>query len=167
MPIYQISPLRLRSAVKSFFEVFPYATLWYVEGHLLFVAKLDSPMIDYELLVRKFQDPAVRADLASIDINSPEEFLSHLMMGPDQIRAYLGDLESVPTNTDDYPYLEYFVPGDLFYTSLDNVHELSQHLANPADFVQNMPREAAMKLAALSEERKKSILTRRERDPVH
>jgi len=167
MPIYQISPLRLRSAVKSFVEVFPHATLWYVEGHLLFVAKLDSPMIDYELLVRKFQDPTVRADLASIDIHSPEELLSHLMMGPEQIRAYIGDPGKVPTNTDDYPYLEYFVPGDLFHSSLDNVRELSQHLANPSDIVRNMPPDASAKLAALSEERKRSILVRREGSAVH
>jgi spermidine synthase len=164
MPIYQISPLRLRSAVKSFVEVFPHATLWYVEGHLLFVAKLDSAMIDYALLERKFQNPAVRADLASIDIDSPEELLSHLMMGPDEIRAFLGDPESVPTNTDDYPYLEYFVPGDLFYSSLDNVRELSQHLATPSDFVRNMPPAAEARLALLGEERKKSILTRRDRN---
>jgi hypothetical protein len=118
-------------------------------------------------LERKFRDPAVREDMASIDIDSPEELLSHLLMGPDEIRAYIGDPNAVPTNTDDYPYLEYFVPGDLFYTSMDNVRELALHLANPADYVRNMPPAAAKELARHSAERKQDILTRRESGAVH
>jgi hypothetical protein len=82
------------------------------------------------------------------------------MMGPEEIRAYIADADAVPTNTDDYPYLEYFVPGDLFHTSLENVRELSRHLSNPADFVKNLPPKAAITLAALSEERKQRILSR-------
>jgi len=160
MPIYQISPLRLRSAVKTFAEVFPNATLWYVEGHLLFVAKIDSPSIDYALLERKFKDASVREDLVSIDIRSPEELLSHLLMGPDEIRAYVEAEPNVPINTDDYPYLEYFVPGDLFYTSLDNVLEFSGYLSDPAEFVHNLPHDAATRLATLSEATRQRIFSR-------
>jgi len=161
MPVYQISPLRLRSALKTFLEVFPSATLWYVEGHALLVARPDSPSIDYTLLKRKFEDPWIGEDLASIDIRSPEELLSHLMMGPDEIRAFVEDGAKVPTNTDDYPYLEYFVPGDLFYTTLDNVRELARHFSDPADLVEDLPRDAAAALATLSQERKRRILSRR------
>ena len=160
MPVYQISPLRLRSALKTFLEVFPNATLWYVESHALLVAKLDSPWIDYALLKRKFEAPSIREDLASIDIHSPEELLSHFMMGPDEIRAFIRDEANVPINTDDYPYLEYFVPGDLFYTTLDNVSELASHLSDPAAFVHNLPRDAAAVLATLSEDRSRRILSR-------
>jgi spermidine synthase len=132
MPIYQIAPSRLRSAVKTFAEVFPHATLWYVEGHALLVARQESASIDLDLLRRKFEHPAVREDLASIDIRSPEELLGHLLLGPAGIRAYIADEADVPLNTDDYPYLEYFVPRDLFYTTADNVRELSRHAADPA-----------------------------------
>jgi spermidine synthase len=161
MPIYQISPLRLRSAIKSFIEVFPRAMLWYVEGHLLLVARPGVEAIDFRLLQRKFEDPAVREDLASIDIRSPEELLSHLLMGPDDIRAYIADDRDVPTNTDDYPYLEYFVPGDLFYTTLDNIRALSKHVSDPRDHVKNMPPDAADRLLRMAAERHESILERR------
>jgi len=139
MPVYQIAPRRLRSAIKTFLEVFPHAMLWYVEGHALLVAKQDSSRIDYGLLQRKFADPEVRADLASIDIASPEQLLTHLRMGPVQIRAYLDAEPDVPLNTDDSPYLEYFVPRDLFYTTADNVRELSRYFADPAALVVNAP----------------------------
>ena len=145
MPVYQIAPRRLRSAVKTFLEVFPFATLWYVDGHALLVAKLDSPDIDYGLLQQKFEDPDVREDLASIDISSPEQLLGHLRMGPAEIRAYLDAEPDVPLNTDDSPYLEYFVPRDLFYTTADNVLQLSRHVADPAQLLVNVRGHGAVR----------------------
>ena len=71
--MYQIAPSRLRSAIRTFVEVFPNATLWYVQNHLLFVAKLDSPRIDYRILERKFRVASVREDFASIDIDTPRD----------------------------------------------------------------------------------------------
>ncbi len=63
-------------------------------------------------------------------------------------------------NTDDYPYLEYFVPTDLFFTSDDNVRELIRHLGDPADLVANLPSDAAAALSTLSEGRKQWMQTR-------
>jgi len=114
MPIYQIAPKRLRSAVATFLDVFPDATLWYVANHALLVAKKDASPIDFEVLSRKFEDPKVLEDLLSIDISSPEVLLSHLIMGPAELRTYVDSGGPVPLNTDAFPYLEYFVPRDLF-----------------------------------------------------
>jgi spermidine synthase len=160
MPIYQIAPSRLRSAVKTFVSVFPNATLWYVEGHLLLVAQPGVARIDYTLVARRFADPAVRADLESIDIHSPEELLSHLVMGPDAVRAFVADEPDVPLNTDDYPYLEYFVPGDLFVPTLDNVRAFVPHLSAPEQLVDHLPDASIPRLRALSEERRQAILKR-------
>jgi spermidine synthase len=162
MPMYQISPLRLRSALKTFVEAFPNATLWYVEGHALLVAKRDATPIDFDLLTRKFSDSRVRVDLESIDIHSPVDLLGHLVMGPDQIRSFIADAENVPSNTDDHPYLEYFVPADLFFTTDDNVREIANHLVDPAVLVTKLPPEAAAELAASSESRRRRMLQRRD-----
>ncbi|MGH0035404.1 MAG: fused MFS/spermidine synthase [Myxococcota bacterium] len=158
MPIYQISPKRLRSAMKSFAEVFPNATFWYVKNHGLFVAKVDSPVIDYELLAERFQDPAVRDDMASVDIDSPEEFLALMLMGPDEVRAFIDADPDVPVNTDDYPYLEYFVPGDLFYTPEDNVRALVKHLVDPTQFVRNQPPDSVARVRELIEGRAERLV---------
>jgi hypothetical protein len=158
MPIYQISPTRLRSAMKTFLEVFPNATFWYVKNHGLFVAKVDSPVIDYVQLRKKFWDPAIRRDMASIDVNSPEEFMALLLMGPEEIRAYVDDEPSVPLNTDDYPYLEYFVPGDLFYQPIDNVRELIRHTADPTRFIVNQPAESVAAVRSLLDKREQKLL---------
>jgi len=160
MPIYQIAPRRLRSAMKSFVDVFPNATLWYVEGHTLLVAKRDDEPIDYPLLQARFESPTVREDLESIHIRSPEELLSHLIMGPDELRAYIGADEDVPANTDDYPYLEYFVPGDLYYATLDNVREFAPHFADPTALANGLTEAEAQRIRALAAERQRGILSR-------
>jgi spermidine synthase len=161
MPVYQIAPRRLRSAIGTFFDVFPTATLWYVEGHLLLVARPDGARIDFPLLAERLTDPNVRSDMASIDIHSAEDLLSHLLMGPDGIRAYLAADGDVPLNTDDYPYLEYFVPGDLFSDTERNVRDLVPHLRDPALAVRELPPAAARRLATLSADREQRLLTRR------
>jgi spermidine synthase len=147
MPVYQIAPSRLRSAIKTFLEVFPEATLWYVQNHALLVAKPDAPAIDYRLLERKFQVPRIREDFASIGIHSPEELLGHLILGPRELRAFVEERKA-PLNTDDFPYLEYFVPGDLFHGTRDNVRELLEHLADPTRYVKNLPDAAATEIRA-------------------
>jgi spermidine synthase len=162
MPMYQISPTRLRSAVKTFQKVFPHATFWYVEGHALLVAGHGPLAIDYPRLVERFENEAVREDLASIGIDSPEALLAHLMMGPAEIRSFVASESFVPDNTDDYPYLEYFVPRDLFHATEDNVREWVGHLSDPADFVRNLPPDARVRLERSSRDRARRILAREE-----
>jgi hypothetical protein len=116
--------------------------------------------IDYALLQRKFAQPALREDLASIGIGSPEELLSLLLMGPDEIRDFVNEGPGVPENTDDHPYLEYFVPGDLFYDDLDNLREIVKHLADPTRFVTGLPPERAAELRTLTAGRAERLLSR-------
>ena len=75
-------------------------------------------------------------------------------MGPDGIRAYLDDEPDVPLNTDDYPYLEYFVPGDLFYQPVKNVRELVKHLVDPSRYVINQLPESVAEVRRQTDDRK-------------
>lgn len=158
MPIYQIAPRRLRSAMKTFLEVFPNATFWYVKNHGLFVAKRGSARIDYRHLARRFRLLSVKKDLASIGIGSPESLLAHLLLGPEQIRSYVDAEGEIPLNTDDYPYLEYFVPGDLFYRPIANVRELVADLVDPTTLVEGQPPASVAEVRALSEGRAQRLI---------
>ena len=158
MPLYQISPARLRSAVKSFAAVFPNAMLWHVKNHALLVATKDAPSIDYPLLARKFEQPSVREDLARIGIDSPEELMSLLLMGPAEIQAFVERGPGVPDNTDDYPYLEYFVPSDLFYDERDNLREMLMHLVDPIALLRDVPSESEAIIRRLSDGRARQLM---------
>jgi spermidine synthase len=158
MPLYQISPQRLRSAVRTFLDVFPHATLWYVDNHALLLGRLGSPDVDFALLQARFADPAVREDLASIGIASPESLLSHLLLGPAELRAFVEEDGEAPVNTDDHPYLEYFVPGDLFYRVEDNERALAAHLVAPTTYVRNAPEAALAEILTRSQGRETWLL---------
>jgi hypothetical protein len=153
MPLYQISPTRLRSAMKSFADVFPNATFWYVKNHGLFVARTDDASLDWNVLARRFEDPQVREDLRSIGVETPEAFLDLLLLGPEEVRAFVDAEPGVPGNTDDFPYLEYFVPSDLFSRPLDNVAALLRHQTDPTRFVRNLPPQSAARVRALVADR--------------
>jgi spermidine synthase len=110
MPMYRISRKSFDVAFRTFVAVFPNASFWYVRGHGLFVATQGSFSIDFKDLEQRLQDPVVKADMASINIKSPAEFVSYMLMGPDQIRSYLASTPDNLMNTDDNAYLEYHTP---------------------------------------------------------
>jgi spermidine synthase len=110
MPMYRISKKSFDVAFRTFISVFPNASFWYVRGHGLFVATQGPFSIDFKDLEQRLQDPVVKGDLESINIQSPAEFLSYMLMGPDEIRAYLASTPDVLINTDDNAYLEYYTP---------------------------------------------------------
>jgi hypothetical protein len=158
MPLYQISPDRLRSAMKTFVEVFPGATFWYVKNHGLLVARRDDGPLDHDVAARRLRDPRVRADLASIGVGSLEELLSLLLLGPDEIRRFVGSPPGVPLNTDDHPYLEYFVPADLFYWPVDNLRALLAYEAEPWKLVRDQPGDSVERLRQLVAGRAERLL---------
>jgi len=124
MPMYRISPESFDVAFRTFVEVFPYASFWYVRGHGLFVATEGPFEIDWPQVAERWGHPAVRQDLASIGIDSPEEFLGHLLMDADAIGAYLSRGEPPPINTDDNAYLEYRTPFEFLRRTEDIVAQL-------------------------------------------
>ncbi len=150
LPLYQISPTRVRSALKTFFAVFPNATIWYVRNHALLIARKDALQADFAAMQQRFADPAVAADLASIDIDSVEQLLSLMILGPEEIAKFVEAELGVPLNTDDYPYLEYFVPGDLYVGIDKNVEALTAQEGDPAQTVRGVPGASAEKIRALA-----------------
>jgi spermidine synthase len=124
MPMYRISPESFDVAFRTFVEVFPHASFWYVRGHGLFVATEGPFEIDWPQVAERWAHPAVRQDLASIGIDSPEEFLGHLLMDADAIGAYLSRGEAPPINTDDNAYLEYRTPFEFLRRTEDIVAQL-------------------------------------------
>ncbi len=124
MPMYRISPESFDVAFRTFVQVFPNASFWYVRGHGLFVATEGPFSIDWPMLAKGFAHPAVSGDLGSIGIDSPEELLGHLLMDADAIHAYLSRRDVQQINTDDNAYLEYQTPFEFLRPTLDIVKDL-------------------------------------------
>ncbi len=163
MPLYQIAPTRLRSALASFAAVFPEATLWYVRNHALLVARGDgAPLVDspadWQRLRERMGDSRVHADLDAVGFGTPEQLLAGLLLGPAEIRAFAAAEPGVPRNTDDHPYLEYFVPADLHSGPADNLRELLRFEADPTAALPGLPADVASRLRELAQGRGARLL---------
>ena len=108
--MYNISPGSFDAAFRTFAEVFPYASFWYVRGHGLFVAGNDPIKFSCDRASRAFDVSAVASDFASIDVHSPEELVGFMLMDGAHITQYLKRNQNDQIVTDDNAYLEYKTP---------------------------------------------------------
>ncbi len=94
-----------RMLLRAMFEEFPHVSLWMpnrMEG--VAIASMQPLQINPAQLAERMAEPRVAADLAAIGITSPEHFLATFVAADDELRAWVGDADSV---SDDRPSLEY------------------------------------------------------------
>lgn len=132
MPLAGLSDEAFRVALRTFYKVFNYMSIWYLNNtptHYILLIGTPKPLkIDYSLLVEKMKNIKVDNDLAEIHLNYPEKLLSCFVTDETKLDDFLkGNL----LNTENYPYLEFQSPkygyGDK--PLIDNLnHLLSLHL---------------------------------------
>jgi spermidine synthase len=94
-----------RSLVRSFLDVFPYATLWTTELHeTLLVGSLTPIELDAVSIQRRFAQPAVAAALAEAGVGSAAALVATWVTDRAGLERYAGDALPV---TDDRPRIEY------------------------------------------------------------
>lgn len=99
----------LKMILRTAAEAFPYVSVWhspYLYSWVINGSVAPRPP-DLELLVRHFDDPRVRSDLASVGIDDPLEFLSYFVMAGDEVVEFA---DGVPVITDDRTQLDFSVP---------------------------------------------------------
>jgi spermidine synthase len=144
IPLAGITPQELRVLMRSFGEVFPHATLWFMNHtNTNFGILIGTPgplRVDFARLQAGFADPAVSGSLKSIGIVHPLQLVHCLHLDEEGYRRFCGD---VPLHTDDLPVLEFSSPLS-YYQTYDTFREnLAQTLKlRPTDFrpyVVNVP----------------------------
>ena len=94
-----------RSLVRSFLDVFPYATLWTTELHeMLLVGTMGHIDLDVPRIRERFNQPEVSSALGEVGISSAEALLATWVTGRSGLEAYAADALPV---TDDQPRIEY------------------------------------------------------------
>jgi spermidine synthase len=134
--MYRISKKSFDVAFRTFVSVFPNASFWYVRGHGLFVATQGNFSVDYKDLEQRMEDPVIKADMASINIRGAAQFMSYMLMGPDEISAYLTAFPG-PLNTDDNAYLEYHTPFEFLESTKTIVAGLIPYAALDVNVIRN------------------------------
>jgi len=112
MPMYAVSRESFDVALRTFADVFPHASFWYVRGHGLLVGSTEPIRIDFAQVATRMRHPALRRDFESIGMRTPYDLMAHLLMDEKQIALYLASARRFgdTINTDDNAYLEYATP---------------------------------------------------------
>ena len=94
-----------RSLVRSFLNVFPYASLWTSEFHEMLLVGSPAPIaLDAERIGRRFEQPSVRSALAEVGIDSAATLLATWVTDRQGLERFAADALPV---TDDQPRIEY------------------------------------------------------------
>nr|WP_238536651.1 fused MFS/spermidine synthase [Pseudomonas sp. M47T1] len=94
-----------RALVRSFLDVFPYATLWTSELHeTLLIGSLSPIELDVGRISERFNQPGVRDALQAVGIASPAALLATWLTDRNGLNTFAGEAQAV---TDDWPRIEY------------------------------------------------------------
>ncbi|MHC8344351.1 spermidine synthase [Pseudomonas sp. RT6P73] len=94
-----------RSLVRSFLDVFPYATLWTSEFHeMLLVGSMEPIELDAGKISQRFQQDTVRSTLQDVGIGSAAALLATWVTDSAGLERFAADALPV---TDDQPRIEY------------------------------------------------------------
>jgi spermidine synthase len=105
LPIATQNAEDTRALVRSFLDVFPYATLWSTEMHEMLLIGSYSPIeLDARAIANRFVQADVSASLKAVGISSPAAMLATWVTGREGLERYASNVRPV---TDDYPRIEY------------------------------------------------------------
>jgi spermidine synthase len=105
LPLTTQNDADTRSLVRSFLDVFPYATLWSTELHeMLLVGSLSPIKLDPQEITRRFNQSPVTASLQEVGVKSPAALLATWVMDQEGLKRYVGNAAAV---TDNDPHVEY------------------------------------------------------------
>jgi spermidine synthase len=110
--LYEIDDATFKLVVRTFSAVFPHVTIWQSLAYdVLLIGSQEPIVLNEGDLKRKFEIPAVKADLDRIEVRDPVTILSLEMVSERPVREYAG---SGPLNTENKPVLEYSAPRAFF-----------------------------------------------------
>lgn len=114
LPMYQLSNRDYKIILRTFHEVFPYVTVWYINSHLnpytIVVGRREPFRIDFVQLNRRLHSKGIESELRNIRMANSYRLLSCFIMDQGRLAEFYG---KCPINTDDHPYLEFSAPMSL------------------------------------------------------
>jgi len=123
IPFHAVREQDYKMLVRSFTNVFPNSTLWFVEETSLIIGTTADGPIDYGRLLARIRAPGVREDLAGIGFDDPLLVLNTFVAGGGDLAEFTADAK---TMSDEHPWLEFYpVPYGFPNTFVaDNLAEL-------------------------------------------
>ena len=119
VPANGIAERDLQTLLRSFQEVFPHTSLWYMNSlptdFLIVIGTPDRLAINLEALGRRMSARAVASDLAAAGYTNPYRLVYSFLVGEEALGRYVAHAE---LNTDDQPILSYSTYGAAFRSTI-------------------------------------------------
>ncbi|WP_260735177.1 fused MFS/spermidine synthase [Tunturiibacter lichenicola] len=112
LPLATQNDADTRSLMRSFLDVFPYATLWSTELHeMLLVGSMSPIELNPQEITKRFNQPTVVSSLQEVGVKSPAALLATWMMDQEGVKHYVGDAPAVTDNNPSIEYAAWVRPG--------------------------------------------------------
>lgn len=131
LPVNFLSGREFHLLTRTFQEVFPHTTLWFVgPGHVILIGTPERYAPDLARMAAATARPAAREDLALSNLDDPYELASMLVLDEDAVRRFAGQGS---LNTDDRPRIEYGISfsSDEWYRILQEIYGLTPKQGAP------------------------------------
>lgn len=147
MPLGGLDDDAFRMALRTFRNVFPHATLWYLTNYpthyALLVGSVEPLRIDVARALERLREPDVGRDLAEIGLSEPAKIFTSLLLDEQAYAAFVGD---GPINSDHHPYLEFLAPRRAYRFALSqNLSALAGRRSEVERWLVNRPGDADLR----------------------
>lgn len=120
--IYGMSPDLLKTALRTFQDVFPHVLVFQTSpADLLLLGSKGPIRLDLPHIKEVFSMPDIASDLKRIGIDSAWDLLARLRIGEEGLLAFTGD---GPLNTDDNGLLEFSAPRLLYAETIEHNQQM-------------------------------------------
>jgi len=127
----------VRGLVRTFIEVFPESSAWFINADLFLIGSKAPLAIDYAQVERRLTTNAPLKDgLAAVYLPDALELLAAHFMAKDTLRAFAGDARVM---TDDLPWAEFIAPRLIFKADVASVLEAIAPLREPVLPIVKLP----------------------------
>ncbi len=120
-----------RTVLRTFVAVFgDHAQLWDLGLDCMLIGSNGPVKFDAARLESMMQNPLIQKDLKALGIIDIPTFLKQFRLNADKLRAFVGE---GPTNTDNFPVLEFSCPYGLYGHDFDAYRDLTTIGRSPLD----------------------------------
>ncbi len=126
-PMHVLSKEDYNMVLRTFREVFPHSTMWFVGTESILIGTNKELSIDFKALEERLSSEDVKRDLAKIHHDSVYAILDSFVMDESSLAEYTKDSKVI---TDDRPVIEFSAPRNLILpaskTWLANIGEINR-----------------------------------------
>jgi spermidine synthase len=145
VPISGITPEQLKLLIRTFLQIYPHASAWYMinmpTDFVILIGGEERLNLDLADIARRMNRRSVQSDLDRIGLSDPYKLAACLLLAEEDLRQYAG---TGPIHTDDRPVLDYMTHASPYRNTLtENLREMLTRRSDAADYVTRWPDDAS------------------------